>query len=735
MWTRGFISQGTNPNYKPGDKMDDPKVGESSTSTSSLSPKAPMREVERKSRRTAPLQSSAAFLHHLHTDPTSHHITLSSGPARHVSAPPPSKPTRASTFPLEPIVSPDGSTKADGNGTLTPPVRTGSESSRDPVGEPTLLRPGREPLKRTSSSRRGRPNTAPSKPYLGNNPAGTADTGDVAGGVESPGLDLEKSPQPREIQIQPAEEDDDSCLASFARDEVMNNATDAMSMLSVSPDGTSSGRSSSGRNRLIGRAGRLSPAPVSPPLMNLDIPKASLDKLASRDIGWRDFASNYAAGNFDPNRIPQPPVGSISPHRIPSAHSSPGTRYPSLDQVIHDRGSQQQQQPTSSDTNSSGASATTSASLLSGSTQPSSAPSMTSPARSVSSLSTTTNASKAIAMKAKSMEAENLLARPKPSFKDTKLALPSYNMAAATMHMASASSGLNSSSFAPLGVPSPDKELTDPMANFVSTSATQSALKDPSNSDPSHGSRYPLSRSMSSAVEPDRHHLMQLPTIQASPGQSPYGHPRLVNPRHEAITKSPPSWHRGGAIAHNIPPATAPVEKTIEASTQEDYFGKNVTPPPTGQVSRQASYTSNSGSSSSQQTVTGPAPTPKPFSEHPDERDEPMTRSRSLTPPPEGAVPPSQMNEMYEKYGWLPAPVPPEEMARRRALYRFNILHTAPDINFDRIAHMAKLVFASKIVMIALIDGDMQWHKTQAGITTGEVPRVSSFCAHSILSS
>jgi hypothetical protein len=54
-------------------------------------------------------------------------------------------------------------------------------------------------------------------------------------------------------------------------------------------------------------------------------------------------------------------------------------------------------------------------------------------------------------------------------------------------------------------------------------------------------------------------------------------------------------------------------------------------------------------------------------------------------------------------------------------------------MNFDRIAHMAKLVFNTKIVLIALIDGGTQWHKTQSGLGADEVSRVSSFCGHSIL--
>lgn len=528
------------------------------------------------------------------------------------------------------------------------------------------------------------------------------------------------SPLAVPIQITAENGEEESCIATFAREEDFQNAQKAMGMLSVSESGESSNtEQSTGRNHLVGRAGTMSPS--SPPPKDLE-PYVTLETAVKQDIGWKDFARNYAAGNFDPNRTPQPPVRSIASLSVPSAQSSPGVLYSSLDQP-------NQQQPTSSDTNSSGASgATSAASLLSGTTQPSSAPSV-SPTRSLSSNSA--SAIKGVAIKAKSLEAETLLPRSQSPQKD-RLVLPSYNMAAATMRMASASSGLAANSLAPLGVPSPDKELTDPMAKLVSSASSSRPIKDTSGSDPSHGSRYPLSRSMSSAMDVDRHHMLQLPTIQGSPAASPYVQPRQPRPHHSTNKNiTSPSWRRGGVLMANIPPASAPLEKTVEAATQEDYFGDSVSPPPSGGVSRQGSY--SSGGSSSQNTVTGPAPTPKSFTDHPDERDE-TPSPRSLTPPSPSAVLPENMSAMYEKFGWLPAPVPPDEMARRRALYRFNILHTASDINFDRIAHMAKLVFASKIVLIALIDGDLQWHKTQAGpAINSETPRVASFCAHSIL--
>lgn len=39
---------------------------------------------------------------------------------------------------------------------------------------------------------------------------------------------------------------------------------------------------------------------------------------------------------------------------------------------------------------------------------------------------------------------------------------------------------------------------------------------------------------------------------------------------------------------------------------------------------------------------------------------------------------------------------------------RFNIWSTGPDLNFDRIAHLTKLVFNTKGVFLSLVDGNEQ---------------------------
>ncbi|KAJ3840744.1 atypical/HisK protein kinase [Lentinula raphanica] len=64
--------------------------------------------------------------------------------------------------------------------------------------------------------------------------------------------------------------------------------------------------------------------------------------------------------------------------------------------------------------------------------------------------------------------------------------------------------------------------------------------------------------------------------------------------------------------------------------------------------------------------------------------------------------------QMFRELGYLSAPNPPDEMERRRALYKFNIWNTGSDLNFDRIAHLAKLVFNTKGVFISLVDGTEQ---------------------------
>jgi hypothetical protein len=43
-----------------------------------------------------------------------------------------------------------------------------------------------------------------------------------------------------------------------------------------------------------------------------------------------------------------------------------------------------------------------------------------------------------------------------------------------------------------------------------------------------------------------------------------------------------------------------------------------------------------------------------------------------------------------------------------QTIARFNIWKTGADPNFDRIVHLSKLVFNTKVVVISLCDGDSE---------------------------
>lgn len=93
----------------------------------------------------------------------------------------------------------------------------------------------------------------------------------------------------------------------------------------------------------------------------------------------------------------------------------------------------------------------------------------------------------------------------------------------------------------------------------------------------------------------------------------------------------------------------------------------------------------------------------------------------------------SKEEAMFFELGYLAPPYPPDELDRRRALYQFNIWNTGPDINFERIEHLTKLVFSTKTVIISLIDGNEQWMKSASGWMYSTFPRTGSICAHAIL--
>jgi len=70
-----------------------------------------------------------------------------------------------------------------------------------------------------------------------------------------------------------------------------------------------------------------------------------------------------------------------------------------------------------------------------------------------------------------------------------------------------------------------------------------------------------------------------------------------------------------------------------------------------------------------------------------------------------------------------------DEEARLDALYRLNLLDTAPSESFDRITRMAAQIFGLPIAAVSLTDRDRQWFKSRIGVEHWSIPRHKAPCA------
>lgn len=74
-----------------------------------------------------------------------------------------------------------------------------------------------------------------------------------------------------------------------------------------------------------------------------------------------------------------------------------------------------------------------------------------------------------------------------------------------------------------------------------------------------------------------------------------------------------------------------------------------------------------------------------------------------------------RVEEFYRLNGYLPAIMPPNDVDRRGALRRYGPPRVSSDANFDRVAHLVKLVFNTKLVLVSLVGESSQHFRTQAG--------------------
>ncbi|KAF8968010.1 hypothetical protein BDZ97DRAFT_1800465 [Flammula alnicola] len=332
----------------------------------------------------------------------------------------------------------------------------------------------------------------------------------------------------------------------------------------------------------------------------------------------------------------------------------------------------------------------------------------------------------------------------------------------------------------PLALPSPEHELTDPMRGVMATVPGSHPQESSSMPDTPGGTRksrlYGFWEGTTDVHDIGSPHVMgkmQMATITGSRTEPVVTINAVESDRHsseplDAVeVHSPP--HPDPTVPLSLlasaPPASAPSFSAYHSRSivATDYFGDVSSPPVQADANLQEPSSSvplptppspplpqppilrrNDDSMPEIGTVSVPAlprrlcltrqtsaPLPKSTAQHEPRYPGGRAPSESIASIKLGRA--AKEERMFGELGYLAPPYPPDELERRRAMYKFNIWNTGPDMSFDRIAHLAKLVFSTKGVVISLIDGHEQWFKSEWGLKTSSCARAYSLCGHAIL--
>ena len=76
---------------------------------------------------------------------------------------------------------------------------------------------------------------------------------------------------------------------------------------------------------------------------------------------------------------------------------------------------------------------------------------------------------------------------------------------------------------------------------------------------------------------------------------------------------------------------------------------------------------------------------------------------------------------------------PENEADRLEAVHSLDMMDTPPEESFDRFTRFARLLFNVPITYVSLVGDETIWFKSRQGFDTGQSPRDSFFCSHTIL--
>jgi signal transduction histidine kinase len=79
------------------------------------------------------------------------------------------------------------------------------------------------------------------------------------------------------------------------------------------------------------------------------------------------------------------------------------------------------------------------------------------------------------------------------------------------------------------------------------------------------------------------------------------------------------------------------------------------------------------------------------------------------------------------------APLPRNERRRLKALRRYQVLDTPPEMRYEDLTLLAAGICRTPIAAISLVDEDRQWFKSIVGLEVQQTSRDVAFCAHAIL--